>query len=140
MYLRHTVTAIAERLDAITRQRPVFMLRGAYYDPSFWDAVLALCWTEGIHSLHRLAVATAVHVNIQRYRHRQVTVPMTTDPAMLRDWAIETTFGHYWTIEKYHANLTLANALNNHTERDRLWASWQSAGHIAPDLSADNLV
>ncbi len=139
-YPLRALPVIAERLDAITRQLPVFMLRGGFYDTLFWDSVLALRWEEGINNLHRLAVATTVHINALRYRHGQITVPMTTYSSMLRDWAIETAFGRYWTIEKYYAHLTLANALTDRAERDRLWAAWQRAGHIAPDMSAYNLV
>ena len=139
-YPTEALPIIGERLAAITEQLPAFTLRGASYDQHFWDSILALHWEEGTNHLHRLAVATAVHINTLRRRHPRITVPMTTHPSLLRDWAIETTFGYFWTIEKYYPHLTLANALNDRAERDRLWTTWQRSGYISADMSEYNLI
>ncbi len=130
---------VASRLEGIAAQVAPFVLKGASYDQHYWDTVLALRWEAGINDLHRLAVASAVHINTLRHRLNRVTVPMTTQPHLLRDWAIETVFGRHWTIEKYYPHLTLGNALENQAERDRLWATWQRSGYLSQDMGEYDL-
>jgi 2'-5' RNA ligase len=138
-YPARTVPTLIERLEAITAQVPPFKLTGVSYDQHFWDTVLALRWEAGVNDLHRLATTTAVYLNTLRARLPRVVVPPVTQPQMLRDWAIETTFGRHWTIEKYYPHLTLGNALEDRSERDRLWASWQRSGYLSQNLTDYNL-
>jgi hypothetical protein len=138
-YPFRSLVHVIERLEAITSQLPPFQLRGASYVQDFGGSLLALQWQEGSDHVHRLAVATAVHINTLRQRPPRVTVPMTTYPDMLRDWAIEATFGYFWTIEKFRPYLALAGALNGRAERDKLRAAWQKAGLLRADTGSYTL-